>query len=84
MQFVLRLELQMFYYCHSWIAGTCFVPMVVKLCISGLLVPFVWRLDYQLLCRGGSRHVARVLLHGDLHFGSPALSATPGSPHSLQ
>lgn len=80
MQFVLRLELQMFYYCRSWIAGTCFLPMVVKLCVSGLLVPFVWRLDYQLLGRGGSRHVARVLLHGDMQFWKPCFVSNPWQP----
>lgn len=79
MQFVSRLELQMFYSCHG-IAGTCFLPMVVKLCVSGLLVSFVWRLDYQLLGRRVSRHVAKVLLHGDLQFWKPCFVSNPWQP----
>ena len=80
MQFVSRLELQMFYYYHSWIAGTCFLPMVVKMCVSSLLIFFVWRLDYQLLDRGGSRRVARVVLHGDLQFWKPSFVSNPWQP----
>ena len=77
-----RLELQMFYYCNSWIAGNSFQPMVLKLCISGLFIPFVWRLDYQRLGSGGSRHVAQalVLLHGDLHFWKPCFVSNPWQP----
>lgn len=79
MQFVSRLELQMFYYCHSWISGICFLPMVVKMYISGLLVPFVWKLDYQLLGMGGSRHVAN-LLHGALQFWKPCFVSNTWQP----